>query len=69
MISSNDPVTPTELAREWRVSRPAVHARIMEGCFPNAFRVGSAWRIPRQDVNHYMDNQKKQHQDATGNTE
>ena len=54
-------ITPTELADEWRVSHPSILARIREGAFPNAFQVGAVWRIPRSDVEAYLEKQRKQH--------
>lgn len=64
MTKQNDPLTVTEVAEEWRVSRPAIHARIMEGVFPNAFRVGSTWRIPRQDIEDYLERQRQNNRHA-----
>jgi len=56
---ATDPVTPTELAKEWRVARLTIHTRIHEGAFPNAFQVGTAWRIPRADIRAYLDKQRR----------
>lgn len=43
-------LTTCEVARILRVHRNTVSKMLGAGRFPNAFRLGNQWRIPRADV-------------------
>lgn len=43
-------LTIAEIARRWRVAQETVRRMAFRGDFPGAFRAGSQWRIPLEDV-------------------
>ena len=43
-------MTVDEIAEIFKVQRETVRDWIAEGKFPNAIKLGRAWRIPRSDV-------------------
>ena len=43
-------LTITEIATRWRVHPETVRRIAARGDFPGAFRAGSQWRVPLEDV-------------------
>ena len=48
-----DDLTVEELADDLRIHRKVAERYVRGGQFPNAFKVGRDWRIPRSDVEAY----------------
>lgn len=47
----------SEIAKKFKVNSNTVTRWCKEGHFPNAFKVGSSWRIPRTDLENYIKKQ------------
>ena len=43
-----------EISKKVKVTDSTVTRWLNKGYFPNAFRVGSSWRIPRIDLENYI---------------
>lgn len=48
-----DPMTPADLAKHWRLSDETIRAMCRDGKIPGAFPVGTQWRIPKSAVLAY----------------
>ena len=46
-------LTISEIAARWRVHPETVRRAAVRGDFPGAFRAGSQWRVPLEDVEAY----------------
>ena len=53
-LDLEDVMKISEIAKKVMVSDGTVIRWCNKGYFPNAFRVGSSWRIPRIDVENYI---------------
>jgi len=54
---------PQEVADYFRVTPYTLNAWLRKGAFPNAFKIGGSWRIPREEVRAYA---KTLYGDRTG---
>ena len=50
----SDVMTIGEIAQNLRVTIRTVQRWCMEGRFPNAYRVGRPWRVPKADVDAFI---------------
>lgn len=50
-----DVVSTWQASRKLGVYTSTVRRMIHRGDFPNAFKVGRVWRIPRQEVTDYIE--------------
>lgn len=55
-LDFEDVMKVSEIASKIKVNSNTVIRWIKDGYFPNAFRVGSSWRIPRIDLENYIRN-------------
>jgi excisionase family DNA binding protein len=53
-LDLEDVMKISEIANRVKVNGNTVTRWCNKGYFPNAFRVGSSWRIPRTDVENYI---------------
>ena len=53
-LDLEDVMKISEIAKKVKVTDNTVTRWCNKGYFPNAFRVGSSWRIPRTDVENYI---------------
>jgi excisionase family DNA binding protein len=53
-LDLEDVMKISEIAKKVKVNSNTVTRWCNKGYFPNAFRVGSSWRIPRADVENYI---------------
>lgn len=53
-LDLEDVMKISEIAKKVKVNNNTVTRWCNKGYFPNAFRVGSSWRIPRTDVENYI---------------
>lgn len=53
-LDLEDVMKISEIAKKVMVGGNTVTRWCSKGYFPNAFRVGSSWRIPRTDVENYI---------------
>lgn len=58
-----------EVARQLIIHESTVARMIHRGEFPNAFKAGRAWRIPKADLEAYVENQKRERQAAASTVE
>jgi len=53
-LDLEDVMKISEVAKKVMVNGNTVTRWCSKGYFPNAFRVGSSWRIPRVDLENYI---------------
>lgn len=53
-LDFEDVMKASELAKILKVNSNTIARWINNGHFPNAFRAGKSWRIPRIDVENYI---------------
>ena len=53
-LDLEDVMKISEIAKKVMVQGNTVRIWCTKGYFPNAFRIGSSWRIPRIDVENYI---------------
>lgn len=58
-----------EVARQLAVHESTVVRLLHRGEFPNAFKVGRAWKIPQTDLEAYVEKQWRERQAATSTLE
>ena len=53
-LDLEDVMKISEISKKVQVTDSTVTRWLNKGYFPNAFRVGSSWRIPRIDLENYI---------------
>ena len=53
-LDLEDVMKISEISKKVKVTDSTVTRWLNKGYFPNAFRVGSSWRIPRIDLENYI---------------
>lgn len=59
-MTQDELLTSRQVADQLRVTERTVVREIARGRFPNAFKAGRAWRIPRSDLSDYINKRKRQ---------
>lgn len=61
-MTGNELLTSGQVAQEMGVTDRTVLRWIERDYFPNAFKAGWTWRIPRSDLTEYIAKQKRKRQ-------
>lgn len=64
-----DLLSAQEVARRLAIHNSTVRRMIDRGDFPNAFKAGRDWRIPEDDLEAYVENQKRERRAVTSTLE
>lgn len=64
-MSEDELLTSRQVAGQLKTTERTVLREIARGRFPNAFKVGWSWRIPRADLDAYINKQKRKRQAVT----
>ena len=61
-MTGDELLTSRQVAVQLKTTERTVLREIARGRFPNAFKVGLSWRIPRRDLDDYINNKKRERQ-------